>query len=86
MLGIGATLVGGLLLGFSNQNYGMYQELERLIAKDTHVCTADICDTSYLSVPGRYLQESLKLLYSGLVVASFGLSLLVMKRHDLIDS
>jgi hypothetical protein len=60
----------------------MYRQLEGMIETNDHTCDADFCDTSYLLVPGAYLQYSLNFLFSGLALGAFGLFLLVTRRRE----
>lgn len=81
MFGIAAIVVGGILLTLSNENYQMYQLLDRLVQENDHVCDADFCDTSYLLIPAAYFQTSIGYLIGGVALSAIGASVLVKRQE-----
>lgn len=86
MLGIATILIGGIVLNFSLNHYRTYVELEKIVMKkssDDNRCDGDVCDTSYQRVPDAFLRDSRILLGGGLMLFSFGSSILVIKRQEI---
>jgi hypothetical protein len=79
-IGISAIVAGGILLTLGNDSFQTYALLEKMLQEDDHICDADVCDTSYKSIPNSFFQTSLSYLFGGVALSGVGIWFLAKKR------